>query len=171
MSLKVFQLAKELGIDSKAIVKKCKDEQIPNIETHMSPVTAGLAATIREWFSSGEMKTAIESTAHVDVAKIQKAPRKRTSKKGGASGASGDSATAVAEPPESDTAKAVDVAVAVLNGIAGMAFCLNGTLAPAQALAKDPVTVVAVDSTAAALNHTWGLLSVAAAVTGYAKPG
>ncbi|HEU5385559.1 MAG TPA: hypothetical protein VFV73_06630 [Streptosporangiaceae bacterium] len=75
------------------------------------------------------------------------------------------------EPPESDTAKAADLAVAVLNGIAGMAFCLNGTLAPAQALAKDPVTVVAVDSTAAALNHTWGLLSVAAAVTGYAKPG
>lgn len=72
--------------------------------------------------------------------------------------------------PESDTARKFDVAVAVLNGIAGLAFCLNGTLAPAQALAKDPVTVVAVDSTAAALNHTWGLLSVAAAATAYAKP-
>ncbi|HEY2267203.1 MAG TPA: hypothetical protein VGI96_31590, partial [Streptosporangiaceae bacterium] len=74
------------------------------------------------------------------------------------------------EPPESDTSKSFDVAIAVLNGIAGLAFCLNGTLAPAQAVAKDPVTVVAVDSTAAALNHTWGLLSVAAAVTGYAAP-
>ena len=81
MSLKVFQLAKELGIDSKAIVRKCKDEQVPNIETHMSPVSAGLAATIREWFNAGELKTAIESTQHIDAARIQKAPRKRTSKK------------------------------------------------------------------------------------------
>ncbi|HVX86586.1 MAG TPA: translation initiation factor IF-2 [Phycisphaerae bacterium] len=109
MSLKVFQLAKELGIDSKVIVKKCKDEQIPNIETHMSPVTAGLAATIREWFSSGELKTAIESTQHIEAARIQKAPRKRSSSKKAAGSAShagahsGDSsATAVAEPPEAD---------------------------------------------------------------------
>jgi translation initiation factor IF-2 len=103
LSLKVFQLAKELGIDSKAIVRKCKDEQIPNIETHMSPVTAGLAATIREWFSSGELKTAIESTAHIEAAKIQKAPRKRSGSKkaGGASGGEG-AGTAVAEMPEGD---------------------------------------------------------------------
>lgn len=103
MSLKVFQLAKELGIDSKVIVRKCKDEQIPNIETHMSPVTAGLAATIREWFSSGELKTAIESTAHIEAAKIQKAPRKRTGSKkaGGANGGDG-TGTAVAEMPEGE---------------------------------------------------------------------
>jgi translation initiation factor IF-2 len=103
LSLKVFQLAKELGIDSKAIVRKCKDEQIPNIETHMSPVTAGLAATIREWFSSGELKTAIESTAHIEAAKIQKAPRKRSGSKkaGGASSVEG-AGTAVAEMPEGD---------------------------------------------------------------------
>jgi hypothetical protein len=74
------------------------------------------------------------------------------------------------EPPESDTSRSFDVAIAVLNGTAGMAFCLNGTLAPAQSVAKDPVTVVAVDSIAAVLNHIWGLLSVAAAATGYAKP-
>jgi translation initiation factor IF-2 len=99
LSLKVFQLAKELGIDSKAIVKKCKDEQVPNIETHMSPVSAGLAATIREWFTSGEMKNAIEQTAHVDIAKVAK-PRKRSNKKSGAASAGGDSATALAEPPD-----------------------------------------------------------------------
>ncbi len=102
MSLKVFQLAKELAIDSKVIVKKCKDEQVPNIETHMSPVSAGLAATIREWFASGDMKTAIEQTEHIDKSKVAK-PRKRSSgsKKGsqGSHESSGDSATAVAEPP------------------------------------------------------------------------
>jgi translation initiation factor IF-2 len=106
LSLKVFQLAKELGIDSKVIVKKCKDEQIPNIETHMSPVTAGLAATIREWFSSGELKTAIESTQHIEAARIQKAPRKRGGSRKAASAAAGageGSATALAEPPEAET--------------------------------------------------------------------
>jgi len=101
LSLKVFQLAKELGVDSKVIVKKCKDEQVPNIETHMSPLSAGLAATIREWFASGEMKTAIEQTPHIDAAKVAK-PRKRTPSKKSAAGATagGDSATAVAEPME-----------------------------------------------------------------------
>jgi translation initiation factor IF-2 len=100
LSLKVFQLAKELGIDSKAIVAKCKAEGVPKIDTHMSPVSAGLALTIREWFAAGEIKTAVETTPHVAAEKIQKAPRKRTSKKS-ASGHGGDSAgTAVAEPPE-----------------------------------------------------------------------
>ncbi len=100
---KPVNIAKELGIDSKAIVKKCKDEGVPNIDTHMSPVSAGLAATIREWFASGDMKNAIESTQHVEAKKIQKAPRKRTSKKGASSDGSGHgSATALAEPPSEE---------------------------------------------------------------------
>jgi translation initiation factor IF-2 len=106
LSLKVFQLAKELGIDSKVITKKCEDEGVPPPDTkkpwtHMSPVSAGLAATIREWFATGDLKTAIEQTAHIDTTKVAK-PRKRSgsSKKGGhESASSGDSATAVAEPP------------------------------------------------------------------------
>ena len=105
MSLKVFQLAKELGIDSKVITKKCEDEGVPPPDpkkpwTHMSPVSAGLAATIREWFATGDLKTAIEQTAHIDTSKVAK-PRKRSTsaKKGGHESSSGDSATAVAEPP------------------------------------------------------------------------
>ena len=108
MSLKVFQLAKELGIDSKAIVKKLDDEGIPSPDpkkpswTHMSPVSAGLAESVREWFASSTLKTAIESTQHVEAVKIQKAPRKRGSKKAGGNesgGDEGDTATAVAEAP------------------------------------------------------------------------
>jgi hypothetical protein len=111
LSLKVFQLAKELQIDSKDVVKKLLGEGIPPpLEkgkagrpwTHMSPVSAGLEATIREWFASGELKTAVETTQHVDAAKIHKAPRKRGGKKtaeGGAEAGGHDSATAVAEPP------------------------------------------------------------------------
>jgi translation initiation factor IF-2 len=113
LSLRVHQLAKELGIDSKSIVQKCTDEKLSPPEeakgkpwSHMSPVSAGLAATIREWFAAGELKTAVETTQHVDAARIHKAPRKRTGKKGatGADGETGgqESATAVAEPPSAE---------------------------------------------------------------------
>src|SRR5690348_8429630 len=74
--------------------------------THMSPVLAGLEETIKEWFASGEIKkTAVETTTHVEAAKIQKAPRKRPSKKkAGASAGEGDTATAVAEAPVQESA-------------------------------------------------------------------
>jgi len=118
LSLKVFQLAKELGIDSKAIVKKLENEGIPSPDpkkpswTHMSPVSAGLAESVREWFASSTLKTAIESTQHVEAVKIQKPSRKRTSKKGGAPGSGGSedgsTATAVAEAPGDEALDQVD---------------------------------------------------------------
>ena len=97
---KVFQIAKELGIDSKAIVAKCKAEDIPNIETHMSPVGAGLEATIKEWFSTSAPQTAVETSEHVDLTKVRKARPSRAKRAGGhAHEGEGDSTTAVAEPP------------------------------------------------------------------------
>jgi len=50
--LKVHQLAKELGVSSKDIVARCQAEDIPDIATHLSPVSVGLALTIREWFAN-----------------------------------------------------------------------------------------------------------------------
>ena len=50
---RVFQVAKELGVTSKAIVSKCEAEGVPGITNHMSTVSPGLAATIREWFGDG----------------------------------------------------------------------------------------------------------------------
>ncbi|MGN6369935.1 MAG: translation initiation factor IF-2 [Phycisphaerae bacterium] len=136
MSLKVFQLAKELGVDSKVIVKKCKDEQVPNIETHMSPVSAGLAATIREWFASGEMKTAIEQTPHIDTAKVAK-PRKRTSKKAASTAADangGETATAVAEPPSQTNGEDAETPVVEHAGSAvAEAPVAEAPAAPAEA--------------------------------------
>ena len=61
---RVFQLAKELGVDSKDIVAKCQAEEIPDITNHMSTLSAGLSATIREWFSEGHgagAATAVET--------------------------------------------------------------------------------------------------------------
>ena len=52
-ALKVHQLAKELGVSSKDIVSRCQTEEIPDISNHLSPVSVGLALTIREWFGGG----------------------------------------------------------------------------------------------------------------------
>jgi len=77
---RVFQLAKELGVKSTAIVEKCKAEGI-DIKNHMSTLSVGLEATIQEWFSSGENVTTIETTAAVDLDKVKtKKPRTRKKK-------------------------------------------------------------------------------------------
>ena len=46
---RVHLLATELGVKSKAIIDKCKAEGLDNITNHMSTISAGRAATIREW--------------------------------------------------------------------------------------------------------------------------
>jgi translation initiation factor IF-2 len=103
---RVHQIAKELGVDSKAIVAKCAAEGVPGIDTHMSPVKIGLEMTIREWFSESANATAVETADKVDLSQAKKARRKRSgtaSKAKGSesdmdSGDEGGTATAVAEP-------------------------------------------------------------------------
>ncbi len=51
MATRVFELARELGIKSKAILERCKAEGVPGIDNHMTTVSAGLSASIRGWFS------------------------------------------------------------------------------------------------------------------------
>jgi len=72
-------LAKELGVKSTAIVEKCKAEGLTNVENHMSTLSAGLAATIREWFTEGENVTTVEQSQKVDLKKVR--VPKRTRKK------------------------------------------------------------------------------------------
>jgi translation initiation factor IF-2 len=69
-------LAKELGVKSTAIVKKCQDEGL-DIKNHMSTISAGLAATIREWFSEGENITTVETTEKVDLKKVRIRKKKK----------------------------------------------------------------------------------------------
>ena len=67
---RVHHLAKKIGVESKDIVAKCKSEGIPGITTYQSAISAGLQATIVEWFSEVEDKassSAIETAAKVDV--------------------------------------------------------------------------------------------------------
>ncbi len=98
---KVHQLAKELGVDSKDIVEKCRAEEIPGVKDYRSSVSVGLAQTIREWFSAEAPKTAVEKAAHVDVEKVKKkSTRKaRSESHDSDSGSGGDTATLTEEAP------------------------------------------------------------------------
>ena len=67
---RVYILATELGVKSTAIVKKCQDEGL-DVKNHMSAISAGLAATIREWFTEGENITTVETAEKVDLQKAR----------------------------------------------------------------------------------------------------
>lgn len=106
MAKRVFEIAKELGVASKAIVQKCRDEGIPEsvIKNHMSTVSVGLEATVREWFSGGEAPsaTAVETSKPVNLEKVRAKPRARKKVEASENAAGEESSstgTAVAEPP------------------------------------------------------------------------
>jgi len=126
---RVHQIAKELGVPSKAVVEKCQAEGVPGITNHMSTVKIGLAQTITEWFSEEhQTETAVESAGQVDVdqaretakrrsasssssaAKAKRPASRASAQAGGASGSDSDSqggSTAVIdrEPPRSARAR------------------------------------------------------------------
>ena len=118
---RVYILAKELGVKSSSVVKKCQDEGL-DVKNHMSVISAGLAATIREWFSEGENITTVETSERVDLDKVRikkKTKRKQPAKKTKAkkakqtkprarrTKAAAEAATATeAEPSEQETAAA-----------------------------------------------------------------
>jgi len=82
-STRVYILAKELDVKSTAIVKKCQDEGL-DVKNHMSVISAGLAATIQEWFSEGENITTVETAEKVDLKKVRikkKVKKKAAAKK------------------------------------------------------------------------------------------
>ena len=106
MAKRVFEIAKELKVASKAVVAKCRAEGIPEslIKNHMSTVSVGLEATIREWFSEDESHhTAIETTEKVDLEKVRVAPKRRGRAQGqndDEGGDGGGTAVGVAAPPD-----------------------------------------------------------------------
>jgi len=104
--IRVNLLAKELGVESKAILQKLKEEGLGDAkQNHMSTLSLGLAESVREWFS-GQMTeggTAVETAAHVEVATKPKTARARKKKETSAeeSGETTTTTTTVAEaaPP------------------------------------------------------------------------
>ncbi len=82
---RVHNLAKELGVTSKAILEKCRAEGL-ELKNHMATLSAGLEATIREWFSEGSHETVEEKAERVDLTKVRKKTtrKKKTTKKAAA---------------------------------------------------------------------------------------
>jgi translation initiation factor IF-2 len=106
---RVFQLAKELAVSSKDVVAKCQAEGIPDITNHMSAVSLGLEATIREWFGvGGGVATAVETAAPVDVSKAR-AKAKRKSKSAADTEPDYESAAPAEEPEVRQPAEATAV--------------------------------------------------------------
>lgn len=106
MAKRVHEIAKELGIDSKAIVKKCQAEGIPEavIKNHMSTVSAGLEVSIREWFTAGDNSTAIETSEKVELEAVRIKPKAKARARSVSSESepeSGGSSTVVIEAPPS----------------------------------------------------------------------
>ena len=102
MAKRVFELARELGVTSKDVLTKCRAEGI-ELKNHMSAISAGLAATIHEWFSEAATGTAVETAQHVDLAAARRkaaAQRKRRKKaEAEAEAAKAPPAEVVAEAP------------------------------------------------------------------------
>ncbi len=79
---RVHILAKELNVSSKAIIDKCHAEGIDTVKNHMSTLSAGLYATIHEWFSEGRHDTALETAQRVDLSRARIKPRRRKGEAG-----------------------------------------------------------------------------------------
>ncbi|MBX3389376.1 MAG: translation initiation factor IF-2 [Phycisphaeraceae bacterium] len=101
---RVFEIAKEIGVDSKVIVAKCHAEGIDEsmIKNYQSAVSAGLEATIKEWFSdhAAASSTAIETAEKIDISTAKKATPKKRKKADTETDESGGG-TAIAAPPAS----------------------------------------------------------------------
>ncbi|MFO0836754.1 MAG: translation initiation factor IF-2 [Phycisphaerales bacterium] len=103
MAKRIFEIAKDLGIESKSIVAKCQAEGIPEsvVKNHMSTITAGLEQTIREWFSNdggAHATAASETSAKVDPTTVKAKARKKSADEHKDADDAHAAATAVATP-------------------------------------------------------------------------
>jgi len=107
--LRVHTLAKEIGVASKTILEKCRAEGL-DVKNHMTALSAGLAATIREWFSEGQHATTLEQSKRVDLKAVRVQPKRKTvTKKApevavGAAAGEAETGIAVAEAPPTEEA-------------------------------------------------------------------
>jgi translation initiation factor IF-2 len=94
---RIHHLAKELLVKSSTIIEKCHAEGI-EIKNHMHVVSAGMEATIREWFSEGAHTTTMEETQRVNLQKVRLKPKRKKKTKAALEAEVG-AAVAVAEAP------------------------------------------------------------------------
>jgi len=142
---RVHQLAKSLGVTSKAILEKCRAEGL-DLKNHMSTLSAGLEETVREWFSEGAHATALETAEKVDLKKVR-VKKRPTRRKKAAAPTTEQPATAVAEaaPPEVAAAAEAEPATVAAEAPAEVA----AEAPPQEVVAEAPPTVEPVEAPAA----------------------
>ncbi len=144
MAIRIHDIAKELGISNKAIVDKCRAEGIPEstVKNHMSTVSAGLAATIREWFSAESSHSAVETAEKVDLEKARVKPRRAAKAKaaeGEEAAGAPESGTAVAEPPRRAARKGAPTPEAAPADVGPVATAAPELSHPPEVEAPPPV--------------------------------
>ncbi len=133
--MRVHILAKQLNVPSKLIIQKCKAEGL-SVTNHMSTLTAGLEATVREWFSDGQHTTTVETAERVDLVKAHKAAARKRAAREAAS-----AAEAAATATHEEQAPMATRAVAEAPG--GVAVADVGVLAPPADAPPAPIEVAA----------------------------
>lgn len=103
--IRVNQLAKELGVESKSILAKCRDEGLDDkVPNHQSTISLGLAETIREWHKLGLLGSAGEggdtALAVETLTKKKSTKFKKKSDSGDDDSAPDDGATAGTQEPD-----------------------------------------------------------------------
>jgi len=145
---RVYILAKELGVKSSAIVQKCQDEGL-DVKNHMAVISAGLAATIREWFSEGENVTTIETSDKVDLEKVRvkkKTKREAPAQEAEAQEAGGGPVPSVEQAQEAFAAATAtepevseqETPASVIEADAGTAVVGEEPTAPAEPMVEVP---------------------------------
>ena len=114
MATRIFELARELGVTSKTMLEKCRAEGL-DVKNHMATLSAGLEATLREWFSPDVTQTAVETAEHVDLEKARAKARKSRRHGKHAEVAEAPPAEAQVEPTEAPSAEPQPVEVANLE--------------------------------------------------------
>jgi len=131
---RVHTLAKELQVSSKTIIEKCAKEGIV-LKNHMHVLSAGLEATIREWFSEGGRTDAVEESEHVDLNRVRVKRPPRKTKKAAAETAEPAAAAAetIATPEPTEPPAVVTPAAAALAAEAAPETTPTGEVAIAEA--------------------------------------
>lgn len=148
--MRVHILAKELKVPSKTIVEKCLAEGVTVVKNHMSTLSAGLHATILEWFSDGAHDGAVETTGRVDLDSVRvkepakpKLSAKMKAALGTDDGDSGDGdsggSVALAEP-DAVGAPGVDEAIQDPGSLSAAAVTSTSTAAEVPADSAEPAS-------------------------------
>jgi translation initiation factor IF-2 len=139
--IRVNQLAKELGIESKVILARLKSEGLGEVApNHMSVMSMGLTESVREWFAGqGGVATAVEAPEDDASARSEK-PRPSRSHKKKEKPAEGDAGSGHEERREAETtAETSHAPVEPAPAVAEKPHDA-GHAAPPEAKAAEPVT-------------------------------